>query len=81
MNMIFIFRFLQVTDSDPLPHVICEKCAEQLDALYGFKETARKTEDLLHQFLAYTKQLLGSSQVSPHNQASFNKRTNTFRPI
>lgn len=62
--IVFFFNCLQVTNSDPLPHVICIRCAEQLDALYGFKETARKAEDILHQFLAYTRQLLGSSQVS-----------------
>lgn len=45
--------------------MICLRCSEQLDALCGFKEVARKAEDVLHQFLAYTRQLNGSTQV-PH---------------
>lgn len=63
-----------MTDSDPLPHVICVKCVEQLDALCGFAEVARKTEDVLHQFLAYTKQLNGSSQVNKQNNNNVNNK-------
>lgn len=51
-----------VSDKDPLPHVICFRCANQLDVLNEFKETARKSETLLFQFLAYTRQVTGSSQ-------------------
>jgi hypothetical protein len=53
-----------VANSDPLPHVICLRCSEQLEALYKFKEVARKAEDLLNQFLTYTKQLTGTTEVS-----------------
>ncbi|KAF5271226.1 hypothetical protein FQA39_LY08233 [Lamprigera yunnana] len=51
-----------VSEKDPLPHVICFRCANQLDILNEFKETARKSETLLFQFLAYTRQVTGSSQ-------------------
>ncbi|KAK4874934.1 hypothetical protein RN001_014294 [Aquatica leii] len=51
-----------VSEKDPLPHVICFRCANQLDVLNEFKETARKSETLLFQFLAYTRQVTGSSQ-------------------
>ncbi|XP_063903899.1 uncharacterized protein LOC135123301 isoform X2 [Zophobas morio] len=51
-----------VANSDPLPRVICVKCSEQLEALYKFREVARKAEDLLNQFLAYTKQLAGTTE-------------------
>lgn len=51
-----------VKDDDQLPQVICVRCAEQLNALYGFRETARKTEILLHQFLICMKEIEGSSK-------------------
>ncbi|XP_031345779.1 uncharacterized protein LOC116172670 isoform X2 [Photinus pyralis] len=51
-----------VSDKDPLPHVICFRCANQLDVLNEFKEAARKSETLLFQFLAYARQVTGSSQ-------------------
>lgn len=52
-----------MADNDPLPHVICVKCAEQLDTFYGFREAARKAEHILRQFLAYTHQLTGTPEV------------------
>lgn len=64
MNILTMYIcVLQVSDNDPLPHVICVRCAEQLDTLYGFRESARKAEHVLRQFLAYTQQLTGSPKV------------------
>ncbi|XP_018566390.1 uncharacterized protein LOC108907268 isoform X2 [Anoplophora glabripennis] len=51
-----------VSDDDNLPHVICLRCTEQLEALSRFREVARKTEDLLNQFLVYTKELTGTEE-------------------
>ncbi|KAK5640719.1 hypothetical protein RI129_009266 [Pyrocoelia pectoralis] len=69
-----------VSEKDPLPHVICFRCANQLDVLNEFKETARKSETLLFQFLAYTRQVTGSSQQSlpilPADHASVNSDSN-----
>ncbi|GJQ82225.1 GATAd [Trypoxylus dichotomus] len=53
---------IMVKDDDQLPHVICIRCLDQLDALYGFKETAKKAEILLHQFLMCMKELEGTTQ-------------------
>ncbi|XP_044272300.1 uncharacterized protein LOC123016149 isoform X1 [Tribolium madens] len=61
-ELITVIITFQVAKSDPLPHVICVRCIEQLEALYRFKEVARKAEDLLNQFLTYTKQLAGTAE-------------------
>ncbi|KAK9729513.1 Zinc-finger associated domain (zf-AD) [Popillia japonica] len=53
---------IMVKDDDQLPQVICIRCSEQLDVLYGFKETAKKAEILLHQFLMCMKELEGTTQ-------------------
>ncbi|XP_057670556.1 uncharacterized protein LOC130902427 isoform X1 [Diorhabda carinulata] len=51
-----------VYEKDELPHVICLSCTEQLECLYKFRQLAKKTEDILHQFLVYTKELKGSEK-------------------
>ncbi|CAG9864031.1 unnamed protein product [Phyllotreta striolata] len=51
-----------ISEKDELPHVICLSCSEQIEYLYKFNELAKKTEDILHQFLVYTKELKGSEE-------------------
>lgn len=62
----FMFLCLQVSEDDKLPRVICLKCTEQLESLHKFKEAARKTEDILRQFLTFTKKIKGTDKVSNH---------------
>ncbi|KAL3272448.1 hypothetical protein HHI36_013928 [Cryptolaemus montrouzieri] len=50
---------IMVSDRDSLPHVICPKCAEQVEKLFQFRENAQRAEDLLNKFLLFTKQLTG----------------------
>lgn len=60
MSCIFLF---QISEDDKLPRVICLRCTEQLELFYKFKEAARKTEDILQQFLAFTKKNVGTNEV------------------
>ncbi|XP_019881580.1 uncharacterized protein LOC109609350 isoform X3 [Aethina tumida] len=53
---------ITVSREDPLPHTICTRCAEQLEAFNKFKEVARKAEHLLNEFLSYTKLLTGNDE-------------------
>ncbi|KAG5870625.1 hypothetical protein JTB14_028549 [Gonioctena quinquepunctata] len=55
---------IPVSESDELPHIICSNCKEQIESFYKFVEVAKKTQDILNQFLIYTKELKGTEEVS-----------------
>ncbi|XP_022900329.1 transcription factor GATA-5 isoform X2 [Onthophagus taurus] len=53
---------ITIKDDDQLPRVICQRCTDQVDVLYEFRETARKSEEMLQEYLVHTKRLQGTPQ-------------------
>ncbi|XP_050308340.1 LOW QUALITY PROTEIN: uncharacterized protein LOC126744826 [Anthonomus grandis grandis] len=66
---------ISVKDEDSLPKSLCSKCMEQLDSYSKFKEVATKSEELLQNFISYTKQLNGTEEISqPIRQSEENTK-------
>lgn len=57
-----------MSEDDKLPREICLRCTEQLESFSKFKEVARKTEDILRQFLTFTKKIHGTKEVSDESK-------------
>lgn len=61
-EMIMTCLSIMVSPSDSLPHIVCSRCVEKLDAFHSFKDVSHKSERILEQFLAYTNSLTGSNE-------------------
>ncbi|XP_066140170.1 uncharacterized protein [Euwallacea fornicatus] len=53
---------ISANHEDLLPKIICLRCSEQLESFTKFKETATKSEEVLNNFILYTKQLQGNEE-------------------
>jgi hypothetical protein len=59
LNYLF-YCFVQVTEDDPLPKIMCGECSYKLDLLSDFKERAYKTET---QLLSKVNEIKGKTKV------------------
>lgn len=60
----FFFFYLQASENDGLPPIVCVKCREQLDSCHRFRRAAHRTQQALLDYLQFTSKLNGTPQVS-----------------
>ncbi|XP_074040849.1 uncharacterized protein isoform X1 [Leptinotarsa decemlineata] len=70
-----------VSENDELPHIVCSSCIEKVETLHKFVENARKTQDILCEYLACTKTLKGTEEEKIHQSEQLLQKLTQLMPV